>query len=172
MSQYWSYNFTPQQTTGKGAVPAPNYMPQLMAVGALSSAFSSWMQARSQKHIARANARIGEMQARDAMKRGHEAEAATRQKSRKLIGSQRAALAAQGIRTDFGSALDVQQEAADIGELDALTLKNNALREAFGYRSEALNATMQGALASRASMNQGMETLLTGGLRYFDWRNR
>jgi hypothetical protein len=141
-----------------------------MAAGALSSAFSSFMQARSQKYISKANARMAEMQAKDALKRGHEAEALSRQKTRKLIGSQRAAMAAQGIRLDFGSALDVQQEAADIGELDALTIKNNALREAFGFKSEALNATMQGRLASQSSVNQGMETLLTGGLRYFDRR--
>ena len=154
------------------ATDKPDYYPQLMAAGAVSSAFSSFMQARSQKYISRTNARMSEMQARDALRRGKEAEAASRQRTSKLIGSQRAALAAQGIRLDFGSALDVQQEAADIGELDALAIRTNAAREAFGYRAEALNATMQGRLASQSSVNQGMETLLTGGLRYFERKGK
>lgn len=147
-------------------------LPALMAVQAVTGAYSSYQQARAQKYISQSNARVAEMQARDAMNRGQEAEGRSRQRTRKLIGSQRTALAAQGIRLDSGSALDVQLEAGDMGELDALTIKNNALREAFGFRSEARNITMQGPMASQASMNQGMETLLTGGIKAVDYYKR
>ena len=151
----------------------------LMGVQAVTGAYSSWQQGKAQRYISNANARISEMQARDALKRGHEAEGISRQKTKKLIGSQRAALAAQGIRVDAGSALDVQQESADIGELDALTIKNNAAREAFGFMQEASNSSMQGRLAYQAGVNKSMDTLLSGGIRamgvygdYYGWKGK
>ncbi len=147
----------------------PDYLPALMAVQAVTGAFSSYMQGKAQRYISRANANIADMQARDALKRGHEAEGISRQRTKKLIGSQRAALAAQGIRVDSGSALDVQLEAGDIGELDALTIKNNALREAFGFQTEAANASMQGRLAYQSGINESMQTLLTAGIKIADY---
>ena len=120
------------------APPAPattNYLPFMYGIQALSGAYSTYQQGRAQRAISRANERLAEMRARDAIKRGQEAEGISRQRTRKVLGSQRAAQAAQGIRTDYGSPLDIQLETGDIGELDALTIKNNALREAFGHRA-------------------------------------
>lgn len=156
------------------ATPAtsPNALPALMAVQAVTGAYSSYQQGKAQRHISKANERMYEMQARDALNRGHEAEGISRQKTKKLIGRQRVSLAAQGIRLDSGSALDVQMEAGDIGELDALTIKNNALREAFGFQSEARNTSMQGRLAYQGAKNDAMTTLLTGGIRAVDYYQR
>ena len=155
-------------------VPAsPSYgLPALMAVQAVTGAYSSYQQGKAQRYISESNARVAEMKARDALKRGHEAEGLSRQRTKKLIGSQRASLAAQGIRLDAGSALDVQMEAGDFGELDALTIKNNALREAFGFKTEARNASMQGRMAYQTGTNEAMQTLLTGGIRAVDYYQR
>ena len=143
-----------------------------MAVQAVTGAYSSYQQGKAQRYISESNARVAEMKARDALKRGHEAEGLSRQRTKKLIGSQRASLAAQGIRLDAGSALDVQMEAGDFGELDALTIKNNALREAFGFKTEARNASMQGRMAYQTGTNEAMQTLLTGGIRAVDYYQR
>lgn len=155
-------------TSGSSAGAGSYGLPALMAVQAVTGAYSTYMQGKAQQSISKANARISELQAKDALKRGHEAEGISRQKTKKLIGSQRAALAAQGIRVDAGSALDIQLEAGDIGELDALTIRNNAAREAFGFMQEASNSSMQGRLAYQAGVNRSIDTLLGGGLRAYD----
>jgi len=131
----------------------------------VSGAYGKFSQARSTSRIARVNQRLAEMRARDALKRGEETEHRVRQRTKKVRGSQRAALAAQGIRLDTGSALDVQMEAENIGELDALTVKNNALREAFGFGAEARSIGLQGRLNAQALRNEGTQTLLSSGIR-------
>lgn len=185
-----------------------NYMPYLSAISAVSSAYSSYQQGKTQKYISRANAAIAEsnartqariaqvnakfaeMQARDAFKRGQEGEAISRMKVKKTIGAQRAAMAAQGIRVDEGSAQDIQQETQEIGALDVMTIRNNAMREAFGYETQARAETMKGQFATTqgamqaaglrmqgdwaytAGRNQALETLLTGGMRTYDLYKR
>lgn len=154
-------------------------MAGMSALSSMLGAWSVYQQGKMQKaqystaaQIAEINARIAEMQARDALKRGHEAEGRSRQTFKKLRGSQRATLAAQGIRVDVGSAQDIQQEAADIGEFEALTIRNNAAREAFGYRSQGIGFQMQATgaeAAGRLAASQGRiaatQTLMTGGLQ-------
>lgn len=154
-----------------------------MAAGsAMQAVFGAWAayqqgkgqraQFKAQANIAEINSRIAEMQAQDALRRGHEAEAQSRQSFKKLRGSQRAALAAQGIRVDAGSAQDIQQETEDIGEFEALTLRNNAARQALGYRGQgagfdiqAIGARAQADIATRTARVQGTSSLLTGGMQ-------
>lgn len=83
------------------------------------------------------NASIADLQAADALARGREEENRFRQGVRLLIGSQRAGIAGGNIDVGFGSALDVQADAAFLGELDALTIRTNAAREAWGFKVEA-----------------------------------
>ena len=115
------------------------------------------------------NAQFAEDQAADAIARGKEAELRQRTATRQFRGSQRAGLGAQGIALDSGSALDVQEETVALGELDALTIRNNARREAYGYRVQAGDLRRQGQLAELSARNQAgalrtasYGTLLTG----------
>ena len=105
--------------------------------------------------IAGANEAMAMMRVDDAIDRGHRTEAYIRQRGKQLVGTRRAALAAQGLDPDAGSAADVQQEAIDITEVDVMTTTNNAHREAFGYRVEAIQSSMQGELGSLASKYAG-----------------
>lgn len=140
----------------------------VMAGTALMSAYaqseSLKAQGDYQRQIGEVNARFGEMQAQDALKRGDEAASAHKQKVNQMVGSQRAAMASQGIALDSGSALDIQQETATMGAADALTIKNNAWREAWGYRVQASNSRFQGQFAQMGAQNDARNTLLTGGL--------
>lgn len=95
------------------------------------------------------NAGVAEMQAKDAIARGHEQEGHLRSQVRQVIGGQRAALAAQGVDVGMGSALDVQADSARSGELDALTLRNNAKREAWGFQVEAQDRRYAADIARR-----------------------
>lgn len=91
----------------------------------------------SQAQLAEYNAAVADVQAKDATARGELDAQKFRQRTRALIGEQRAGIAAGNVDVGYGSAVDVQADAAFLGELDALTVRTNAAREAWGYRVEA-----------------------------------
>ncbi len=99
--------------------------------------------AETNAQIADYNARMAEARARDAIYRGRENEQRFRVDLRGFIGAQRASYAGQGVDVAQGSALEVQADTAYQGELDALTLRVNAAREAWGFRVEAEDERMQ-----------------------------
>lgn len=110
------------------------------------------------------NARLATMQAEDATARG-EVEVGQHQRSvKKLLGAQRARLAAQGLDVSADSALDVQAETAQLGALDTLTLRNNAFREAWGYQTQALDYQDRAKMARLTAKAKSKSTILTGGM--------
>jgi hypothetical protein len=121
------------------------------------------------------DATFADAQATDAIARGHEAELRSREGTRQLTGSQRASYAAQGLSLDTGSPADVVTGDRALGELDALTIRNNARREAYGYSTQAAQFRQQGAMAQLAGRNtaqayrdQGASTLLSGASDLFN----
>ena len=61
--------------------------------------------------------------------------------------TQRAALAANGVVMDEGSAQELQDSAALMRAVDVQTLRNNAINEAFGHESAAADLFSQAAMA-------------------------
>jgi hypothetical protein len=118
--------------------------------------------AKAQQNVANYNAQISEIQADDAIVRGRKEEMRHRLGVRGMIGSQRAAFAAGGVDVNDGSALDVQMDTARWGEVDAQTIRTNALREAWGYRVAARDSTYRGELARFEGRQQQMSTIVTG----------
>lgn len=115
------------------------------------------------------NADIAEAQARDAIERGKTKEGRFRRDVSQLKGSQRARLAAQGIDISSGSAGYLQADTAVIGEVDALTIRNNAAREAWGFKVQAADARNKAALTrmgggnrARALRDASYSTLISG----------
>jgi molybdopterin biosynthesis enzyme len=108
------------------------------------------------------NAMIAEYQADDAISRGKFNEKRQRQATEKVIGSQRAGFAAQGVDVNSGSALNTQADAAYLGELDALTIRQNAAKEAWGYKVQAVSSRRQGKNAEREGY-MGAATTVIGG---------
>jgi len=123
----------------------------LQGVGVGTSAIGQWQAgnaaARAGKKARKAkereaalvdwNAQVADLQAQDAIARGAEEESRYRSQVRGLIGANRAATAGGGIDVGSGTALDQQADLAFLGELDALTIRTNAAREAWGYSVEA-----------------------------------
>ncbi|HKA75346.1 MAG TPA: hypothetical protein VKE26_26320 [Xanthobacteraceae bacterium] len=99
--------------------------------------------------LAEYNAAVADVQARDAVARGAIEEQQFRRDLDVLIGAQRAGYAAGNIDVGYGSAVDVQADAAFLGELDALTIRTNAAREAWGYQVEAVDLRRRAVLARR-----------------------
>lgn len=125
------------------------------------------------KESAEFNAKVAEMQAVDALARGADDEERFREVVKGLIGSQRAGFAGQNVDVGIGSPVDVVADTAYLGELDALTIRNNAAREAWGYEIEAENFRRFGANAARQGrFNQagalfGIGTSVLGAFRAF-----
>ena len=92
--------------------------------------------AESQAKLAEFNAAVADLQAKDAILRGDQEAQKFRIRTRSLVGEQRVGFAAGNVDVGFGSAVDVQADAAFLGELDALTVTTNAAREAWGYTIE------------------------------------
>lgn len=105
--------------------------------------------AESQAELADYNAAVADLQAKDAIARGAEDESRFRQGVRLLIGSQRSAIAASNVDVGFGSAVDTQADAAMLGELDALTVRTNAAREAWGYNVQAQDLRKRAEIARK-----------------------
>lgn len=120
----------------------------LMMGSAVMSATGAYGQADAQKkamqydsQVAANNAILANQQASIAIQNGQTQEGNQRLKTGQAVGAQRAALAANGIDLGEGSAQDILSTTQYIGERDALTVRDNALREAWGYKTQAQNYT-------------------------------
>jgi hypothetical protein len=134
------------------------------AAGTAISAAGQVKAGNAARRLGDFNAAVAEVQSRDALLRGAEEEGKFRQQVEQLIGTQRAGFAGQMVEVGTGSAADVQADAAYLGELDALTIRSNALRESWGYKVEAENARLGGQNAQAASRwNAGATILGTAG---------
>jgi hypothetical protein len=142
----------------------------MMGMQAVTSIVNSYTASQSKKvsqdyesAIYDTNAYISQIQAQDAIKRGEEEARRIKERSRIITGAQRAAMAAQGIEVNEEDALKVQQDTAGLAAMDALDVKNNAWREAWGYSIQADKYST----ASRFSKIRGISrtpTLITSGL--------
>lgn len=119
---------------------------------------------RVQRAQADADQRMLHLRSDDAIRRGQIDEGYSRVETQRVGGEQRAALAAQGIDPDSGSAGQIQTETQVMGGVDALTIRNNAWREAWGYRVEADRVAAESRLQTQAARRQRRATILTTGL--------
>lgn len=103
-------------------------------------------EAESQTHSF--NALLDESQAQDALDQGAQQERASRAGYAKVKGQQRAALAANGVTLDEGSALRIQSDTDYASDTDAATIKTNTLKQALGYRIQGASETMSARMAS------------------------
>jgi hypothetical protein len=108
----------------------------------------------SQAELADFNASVAALQSTDAVERGEEQANRLRSQVRGAIGAQRAGIAAGNIDVGFGSAVDVQADAAYLGELDALTIRTNAAREAWGYQVQATDLRRRAEIARKTGVYQ------------------
>ncbi len=138
-----------------------------MFAGAGLSAGSSIQSGRFNERVANTNAGFAEMQAIDAEKRGIEDEANMRVRIRQQIGQARAAYASQNVQVGVGSAGETEASIAYMGEKDAITIRNNAAREAWGYRVQAWNYRQKGAMAKSESQTRALGTVLGAASDYY-----
>lgn len=132
----------------------------MTAVSAGVSAYGAYRQGQAQSaadayqaQVARNNQIVAGQYAQQATQDGENKVAAKQEQTAQMIGAQRAAMAANGVDLDSGSPLRVQQDTAKLGEVDAMTIRNNAAREAYGYQLQGLSYGQQAQLDESASEN-------------------
>lgn len=109
--------------------------------------------------IADNNSDALEAAADDAIQRGADDAAVQRQTFRQANSRGRAIMGSSGTVVDSGTNLKLLTDNAGMGEMNALTVMNNAEREAYQYRSDAVNER------NRATGIRYTGDLQAGGIR-------
>lgn len=139
------------------AIPAA-----LAVVGGIRSGNTQSANLNAQATTATANAAFSNRAADDAVRRGTYDADIQRLRTGQEIGTQRAAQAANGGMVNQDTNALLQDDTAQLGELDALTIQNNAAREAYGYKVQALNSTTQAAQLKAQASTTKRNSLLGG----------
>lgn len=159
---------TPFLSSGRGSLA------MLSMIEGLAGISSSYQIGKAEKALAKSNRFISSLKEKNALARGQEAESKARGGTKKAVASQKATMASQGINLSTGSAVDVVRETEDVGELDALTLRNNAMREAFGHKVEGIGSELQSDVSGINRKAKGFSTFLSSGIsglgQYDKWR--
>jgi len=130
--------------------------------GGMMGAQNARQQGAFQSAMAEQNAAYKEEAAQDAEKRGGVEADRYRRQVGQLIGTQRSGFAANGIDVNSGTAAEIQDDTAAFGEFDALTIANNAAREAWGYRVGADNDRMNARMAQSNAKGAAAGSILGG----------
>lgn len=138
----------------------------MSAVGGYYSASAQKASLKAQAAIADTNARIAELGAQSALQQGQQQVASLTLQAGQLKSRQRATMAANGIDLGIGSAAEIQASTDIMKEIDMATVEANAVRSAWGYRTQAVNyqneALMQRATAKGISPGATLASSLLG----------
>lgn len=136
-------------------------------MGSYYSATSQKSSLNLQASLADINARTAESTAQSALLAGERQEQNVRLKTAQLKSKQSVALAANGVDLGAGSAVRTLTDTDTMGDIDANTVKANAVRAAWGYRSQATNyensAIQARSAAGAVSPMMAGATSLLGG---------
>lgn len=139
------------------------------AAGAIQQGQAAAQAADYNAQVQEMNAQLSERQAKDALERGANDEQKKRQQVAQILGQQQLSMAANGVDISFGSPLDTLVDTATLGEIDALTIRQNAYRESYGYEVDAVNrragatlTRMEGEAAETAGYLDAFGSVLTG----------
>ncbi|HAX23054.1 MAG TPA: hypothetical protein DCY64_22555 [Hydrogenophaga sp.] len=108
---------------------------------------SAMVEAKLHEALARINARLAESAAQGALHSGQRQEQAKRLETAAFKAKQRVSIAANGIDLSSETAVGVLTSTDMIGEIDANTISANAIRAAWGYRTEGVNSMTAGLMA-------------------------
>ncbi len=122
-------------------------------VSSVQSANAQSAQYEYQAKVAAQNAKIAQSNADQKRQEGIEEARLQRMKTLQAVGSQQAAMAANGVDISSGTALDIVEDTAAMGELDALTTRYNYETQALAYEQQANNYSNQSNLDVIASQN-------------------
>lgn len=150
------------------------------AYGAIQQSNAASDAANYNAQVAANNQKIAQQKASAAAAAGDAQAAATQQKTRATVGAIAAAQAAGNIDVNSGSAVDVRSSSAELGELDAISVRQKAAQTAYGYQtdatsfqdqsnldtSQAENASAAGGVSATGSILGGVGSAATNWAKY------
>lgn len=122
-------------------------------------------QAEYARRMTEINGRRADMAARDAILRGEAEAVKYGQKVSGFVGSQKAALAAQGIEISTGDASKLIEETRLAGSQNVAKIRMNAFRESLGIQVEQVEAERRARWGSISAEFEAGQTMLGAGLR-------
>jgi hypothetical protein len=152
------------------------------AFGKLQEGDARSRAANYQAQVAENNKLIAEQNARWATTAGTARETAEGMKVRAGVARLKARQGASGVDVNTGSSKEVTDAASALGSLDAMTIRSNTAREAYGYEVAATSeqakanlARMEGESAKTSGYIGALSSLLSGassaGGKYAAWQN-
>ncbi len=159
--------------TGTGAQAMGQTGQVLQLGGMASSAVGTYYAGQAQRSAleyqaftAQTNARLAEKSAQSALLAGEQQAHQVQLRTAQLKGAQRAGFAANGVDLGEGSAARVQASTDMMGQADVDTVQANAVRAAWGYRTQGTNyqnqAMFNTTTADEISPVAGAATSLLG----------
>ena len=140
----------------------------LVAVAAFSgyAAYQGGQNAQAQANysarVAEENAKNAEIQAKDAESRGADSASEARQNWMRANATARANAASAGLIETGGTIGQLQDQNTEIGEANVLTIRDNANKEAWGYRVQSSSYVNQAAADKMSGKVSAQNGLLTG----------
>lgn len=146
-----------------------------MIAGGIMQKRQADQQAKMQKHQGEYNARVAQNEATKTTNAGVIKENQHREKVQQMISQQRAQAGARGVQIDSGSALALQQNTKELGEVDALNIRANFADRSESLSNEAVNTRYLGdakAASSKASGNAALvgSVFSAGGMVASKWK--
>lgn len=132
----------------------------ISAAGAYEKGQATGAAADYQAQVARNNAQIAAENVNMTEASGAARETIQGMKTRAAVGETKAAQGSSGVDVNSGSGVDVRAAEAKLGALDALTIRSNTAREAYGYQVKATSETAQAGLLAM----QGSQARTAGGI--------
>lgn len=134
----------------------------MQLMGSMQQAQAAQDQADYEAAVQRNNNIMAERARKDAIKRGKREETLRRLQIGQDKATARSQLAGGGFDVNTGSALTRQSDVEAMGEVEALTIRNNAQREAYGISVD--NARERAASAGRIASfeNKRKSSLISG----------
>lgn len=135
----------------------------LQAAGAIEQGQAQSKAAAYQAQVATNNATIAKENANYATAAGEQSMVNQQKKTKATIGAITAGQGANNLDVNSGSDLQVRTSAAQLGQLDALTIKNNAARTAWNEENQASSYTAQSQLDTSESKSSSLAGFINAG---------
>lgn len=143
-----------------------------MAMSALGSIGTAYSQANAMKAkgvydqtVADTNAKISDLESTQTIAAGDISASRKELETQQKVGAMRAVAGGSGIDVSNGSSLLERISTKAVGTIDEQTIRNNAARQAWGFKTQAIMDTYQGQFARMTASNEATQTLLSGGLQ-------
>lgn len=125
----------------------------MQAAGQAQQASAASKAAAYNAQVSQRNSEVAIQNARLASEAGTAEVASQELKNRALSGEMAANQGASGVDVGSGSFKAVNESERQLGQLDAMTIRSNATKEAYGYETQAQNFQAQSSLDTAESKN-------------------